>query len=80
MSSTLSDLLALIQEKFDIDPAQVDPDRPLDEYGLDSLSKAELLFAIEDRFGFEYPEQYTAVNTLRALAEVVTKLRTPAVA
>ena len=80
MSSTLIDLLALIQEKFDIDPAQVDPERPLEEYGLDSLSKAELLFAIEDRFGFEYPEQYTAVNTLHALAEVVTKLRTPAVA
>ncbi|HSB24449.1 MAG TPA: acyl carrier protein [Burkholderiaceae bacterium] len=80
MSSTLSDLLALIQEKFDIDPAQVDPEKPLEEYGLDSLSKAELLFAIEDHFGFEYPEQYTAVNTLQALAEVVTRLRTPAVA
>ena len=77
MSSTLNDLLELIHQKFDIDPATIDPDKPLDEYGLDSLSKAELLFAIEDRFGFEYPEQYTAVATLRALVDVVDQLRAP---
>ena len=80
MSSTLNELLELIHDKFDIDPATIDPDKPLEEYGLDSLSKAELLFSIEDRFGFEYPEQYTAVNTLHALIEVIDRLRTPAVA
>jgi acyl carrier protein len=79
MSSTTSELLELIHEKFEIDPATIDPNKPLEEYGLDSLSKAELLFAIEDRFGFEYPEQYTAVATLNALADVVTRLRAPAV-
>lgn len=80
MSNTLNELLELIHQTFDIDPATIDPAKPLEDYGLDSLSKAELLFAIEDRFGFEYPEQYTAVATLDALVEVVTKLRTPAVA
>jgi acyl carrier protein len=79
MSSTLKELLELIQKTFEIDPATIDPDKPLEEYGLDSLSKAELLFAIEDRFGFEYPEQYTSVATLNALADVVTRLRAPAV-
>lgn len=80
MSNTLTDLLELIHKSFDIDPASIDPDKPLEDYGLDSLSKAELLFAIEDRFGFNYPEQYTTVATLSALVEVVDKLRTPAVA
>jgi len=80
MPSTLTELLELIHDKFDIDPATIDPAKPLEEYGLDSLSKAELLFSIEDRFGFEYPEQYTAVNTLHALIEVIDRLRTPAVA
>lgn len=80
MSSTLNDLLELIQQKFDIDPATIDPDKPLEDYGLDSLSKAELMFAIEDRFGIDYPEQYTAVATLSALADVVTQLRAAAVA
>ena len=80
MSNTLNELLELIHKKFDIDPATIDPGKPLEDYGLDSLSKAELLFAIEDRFGFEYPEQYTAVATLDALVEVVARLRAPALA
>lgn len=80
MSSTLNDLLELIHQKFGIEPAAIEIDKPLDAYGLDSLSKAELLFAIEDRFGFEYPEQYTAVNTLHALIDVVDRLRAPTVA
>ena len=80
MSSTLTDLLELIHKTFDIDPATIDPDKPLEDYGLDSLSKAELMFAIEDRFGIEYPEQYTTVATLNALAEVVARLRGPALA
>jgi len=79
MSNTLSEVLELIHKTFEIDPATIDPDKPLEDYGLDSLSKAELLFAIEDRFGFDYPEQYTAVATLSALVEVVTRLRAPAV-
>lgn len=78
--NTLNELLELIHQRFDIDPATIDPDKPLEDYGLDSLSKAELLFAIEDRFGFDYPEQYTTVATLSALADVVAKLRSPAVA
>jgi acyl carrier protein len=80
MSNTLKELLELIHKTFDIDPATIDPDQPLEAYGLDSLSKAELLFAVEDRFGFNYPEQYTAVATLNALADVVDQLRAAAVA
>ena len=80
MSSTLSELLELIHKTFDIDPTTIDPDQPLETYGLDSLSKAELMFAIEDRFGIEYPEQYMAVATLSALAHVVTQLRSAPVA
>jgi len=80
MSDTLTELLALLHAKFDLDPATIDPERPLEDFGLDSLSKAELLFAIEDHFQVMYPEQYTAVDTLSALAEVVTRLRAPTAA
>jgi acyl carrier protein len=80
MSDTLTELLTLIKTKFGLDPASIDPVKPLEEFGLDSLSKAELLFAIEDHFQFEYPEQYATVSTLTELAEVVDRLRTSAAA
>ena len=80
MSDTLTELLALLDRKFGLDTASIDPTKPLEEFGLDSLSKAELLFAIEDHFQFEYPEQYTTVVTLTELAEVVNRLRAPAAA
>jgi len=80
MSDTLTELMELIRKTFDIDPATIDPHKPLQDYGLDSLSKAELLFAIEDRFQITYPEEYTTVATLSALVDVVARLRRPLVA
>jgi acyl carrier protein len=80
MSDTLHELITLLHDKFGIEPATVDPDKPFEDYGLDSLAKAELLFVIEDHFHLEYPEQHTTVTTLTALAEVLDRLRTPAAA
>ncbi len=45
--STLEELKQLIHKTFDIDAATLTADAPLEEYGLDSLSLAELLFAID---------------------------------
>ena len=80
MSDTLRELIALLHSRFGIEPSAVDPDKPFEDYGLDSLAKAELLFVIEDHFHLEYPEQYTAVATLAALAQVLDRLRTPTAA
>jgi acyl carrier protein len=80
VSDTLRELISLLHDKFGIEPSAVDPDKPFEDYGLDSLAKAELLFVIEDHFRLEYPEQYTAVTTLAALAEVLDRLRAPAAA
>jgi acyl carrier protein len=79
MSDTLTELRNLIHKTFDIDPAIIDADKPLEDYGLDSLSKAELVFAIEDHFQIVYPEQETHVATLTALADVVARVRATAV-
>lgn len=80
MTDTLTELLALIQKTFEIDPATIDPERPLAEFGLDSLAKAELLFALEDHFKIEFPESDTGVQTLSELATAVARLRTPVTA
>ena len=47
--------------KLVIDPAAIDPLKPLSEFGLDSLALAELMFNIEDHFHIDYPESRTGV-------------------
>ena len=71
MSDTLNQIRSLIQKAYEIDPATLDADKPLAEFGLDSLSLAELVFAIEDHFHIDYPDSRTDVQTLTELAQVV---------
>jgi len=77
VSDTLTQILALIKESYDIDPATIDPKKPLSEFGIDSLALAELLFAIEDHFHIEYPEERTNVQTLEEVVRVVDDVRSP---
>lgn len=74
-SSTLSEILKIIKDSYDIDPDSIDPNKPLAEFGLDSLSLAELIFAIEDHFHIQYPESRTQVQTLAELAQAVDESR-----
>ena len=75
--STLEELKQLIHKTFDIDVATLKPDAPLEDYGLDSLSLAELLFAIEEHFNVDLPDSRSGVNTLGGLAALIDDLRTP---
>ena len=76
---TLDELKKLLHDKFEIEPATLDPNVPLVEYGLDSLSIAELLFTVEDYFHLEFPDARADVNTLGGLAHLIDDLR-PAMA
>ena len=73
---TLQELTQLIHKKFDIDTAALKPELPLEEYGLDSLSLAELLFTIEEDFNIQFPERPENIDTLAGLAALVEQLRT----
>ena len=73
--STLSEIAALIQEQYGIEPAGLDPDKPLSEYGLDSLTLVELMFSLEDHFHISFTESRTDIQTLTALAALVDELR-----
>jgi acyl carrier protein len=68
-------LTQLIQRQFGIEGASIDPDAPFADYDLDSLTLAELLFAIEDEFHVEVPDQAVAsLATLRDLAQLLDQL------
>ena len=75
--TTLNELKTLIHKNFDIDPATLTPDAPLSDYGLDSLSLAELLFVVEDYFHLDFAEAPKDVGTLAALANLIDSQRVP---
>ncbi len=51
--NTITDVLI---QKFQADPAKIQPDTPLQDLGLDSLSLMEFVFALEDAFNLRIPE------------------------
>jgi acyl carrier protein len=50
-SALISELQVAIAAYVGLDPADVDPDQPLDLLGMDSLTAAQLAIDIEDRLG-----------------------------
>lgn len=73
--NTLDELKQLLHDRFDVDVAALDPATPLVEYGLDSLSLAELMFTVEEHFHVDFPSTQQDVDTLKGLADLVDSLR-----
>ena len=71
--STLSELQAMIQDKYDIDASTIDPNESLREKGLDSLTIVEFVFDVEDHYKISLPDQNDSIETLAGLAEAVDK-------
>ncbi len=72
---TFDAISSVLVEKFNVDPAKVDPETTLEQIGLDSLALMEFVFAVEDRFDVRIPEDRLdprqAGVTLRRLAELI---------
>lgn len=73
--STLEELKQLIHTSFGIDPETLKSDAPLSDYGLDSLSLAELLFAVEEHFDLSFPDNRLDIKTLDGLSSLIDELR-----
>ena len=73
--SSLRELQALIQEKYNIDPATLDVNLSMREQGLDAMAVAEFLYEVEDRLGLNLPDVPDQVDTLAALADLVDRVR-----
>jgi acyl carrier protein len=73
--TTYDELKQLLHDKFDIDPATLSPDAPMTDYGLDSLSLAELLFTVEEHFSIDLPDSRTDINSLSGLATLIDETR-----
>lgn len=73
--SSLQELQDLIQDKYGIDPASLDPNASMRDKGFDSLALAEFLFEIEDRLHITLPDPDPEMDTLAALAALVDQAR-----
>lgn len=76
--SSLKELQDLIQEKYGIDPADLDPAASMRDKGFDSLALAEFLFEIEDRLHVNLPDPDPEMDTLAQLAALVDRVRAEA--
>jgi len=72
---TIEQLKLLIHQEYDIEPDKVDPDEEFASYNVDSLTLAELLFAIEDKFHVVVPDEaLSTITNLRQLASMLDTL------
>ena len=72
--TTLQTVQKLLATELELDPAGLDPSRPLDELGIDSLSVMECLFKIEDEFKISVNNTSLAVRTLQDIVDMVDSL------
>ena len=72
--TTLQTVQKIIAAELDVDPAELDPSRPLQELGVDSLTVMECLFKIEDEFKISVDSSGLAVRTLQDSSDLVDTL------
>jgi acyl carrier protein len=79
---TSSELISQLQEAVasyvGLEPADVDPEQPIDRLGMDSLTAAQLAVDIEDRLGVSlFLNDLSGRETIAELAASVIRERTP---
>jgi len=72
--STLATVQKLIAEELDLPVDDLDPARPLEELGIDSLSVIEVMFKLEDSFDIEMPDERVPIRTVQDIADLVDRL------
>jgi acyl carrier protein len=72
--TTLQTVQKLIATELDMDIAKLDPNMPLQDLGIDSLTVMECLFKIEDEFKISVEGSNLAVSTLQDIADLVDGL------
>lgn len=76
--SIVNQLAKIIEEKTPFEFASLDRQMNLEQSGLDSFARVNLVMEIEDHFGFELTDSETAdVATIDDLVQVI-KLKTEA--
>lgn len=71
---TLATIQRLIAEHAELKIEDLQPGRPLEELGVDSLAVLEVMFEIEETFGVRMPEERIPLRTVQDIADLVDRL------
>ena len=64
----------VLKKKFDVKPEAIVPGATLADLGLDSLSIAELLFDVSDKYHIDIPDDRANITTLGEEVALVDEL------
>ncbi len=72
--STLAIVRRIIADETDLRVEDLDPARPIEELGVDSLSVIEVMFKLEDEFHIKTPDERVPIRTIQDIADLVDRL------
>ncbi|HZR02296.1 MAG TPA: phosphopantetheine-binding protein [Burkholderiales bacterium] len=73
--SSYEDIKELLVTKFEVKPELIEPGATLADLGLDSLSTAELIFDIAEKYDLDIPDNRADFTTLGEAVKMVDELR-----
>jgi acyl carrier protein len=64
----------MIAASAEVPIESLDPNRPLQEINIDSLTVLEVMFDVEDKFKIKMPEERVPLKTLQDIVDLVDRL------
>jgi acyl carrier protein len=76
MQNSLNEKIrAILAEQETLEAAKLDDDSDLYDAGLTSFASVQLMLALEDTFGIEFPERFLNRRTFSSIANIELSLR-----
>ena len=72
--TTLATVQKFVAEEFDLRVEDLDPARPLEELGIDSLGVFEVMFRLEESFDIKMPDERVPIRNVQDIADIVDRL------
>lgn len=72
--TTLHRIQKLLAERYELNVDELQPDRPLNTLGVDSLAVTEFMFGLEDEFNIRLPHEPAAIATLKDMVDAIDRL------
>jgi acyl carrier protein len=73
MEGVLKTVQDMLCQEFSLTEAQVAAEQELEKLGMDSLSKIEFMYQLEDRFSISLAEERGALATVSDIAQMVER-------